>query len=85
VQRICDEHRVLLVYLPPYSTDLNPIEQAFAQLKAWCRRHHLDAAELGFEEFLEVAMNSQGDNAKGHFRKCQVGVPLDQWVEDEDD
>jgi transposase len=27
-----------LVYLPPYSPDLNPIEQAFAKLKAALRR-----------------------------------------------
>ena len=27
-----------LVYLPPYSPDLNPIEQAFAKLKALLRR-----------------------------------------------
>ena len=25
-----------LLYLPPYSPDLNPIEQAFAKLKASC-------------------------------------------------
>jgi len=27
-----------LVYLPPYSPDLNPIEQAFAKLKAMLRK-----------------------------------------------
>jgi transposase len=27
-----------LVYLPPYSPDLNPIEQAFAKLKALLRK-----------------------------------------------
>ena len=25
--------------LPPYSPDFNPIEQSFAQLKAWMRTH----------------------------------------------
>jgi len=28
----------LLVYLPPYSPDLNPIEQMFAKLKAMLRK-----------------------------------------------
>ena len=28
-----------LRYLPPYSPDLNPIEQAFAKLKAHLRKH----------------------------------------------
>jgi transposase len=27
-----------LLYLPPYSPDLNPIEMAFARLKAWLRK-----------------------------------------------
>ena len=27
-----------LLFLPPYSPDLNPIEQAFAKLKHWMRR-----------------------------------------------
>jgi transposase len=27
-----------LIFLPPYSPDLNPIEQAFAKLKHWLRQ-----------------------------------------------
>lgn len=29
-----------LVYLPPYSPDLNPIEQGFSSLKAWLRSNN---------------------------------------------
>jgi transposase len=29
-----------IVYLPPYSPDFNPIEEAFSAIKAWIRRHH---------------------------------------------
>jgi transposase len=32
-----------LIYLPPYSPDLNPIEQAFHLVKAWLRRHEAEA------------------------------------------
>ena len=28
-----------LIYLPPYSPDFNPIEEAFSFIKAWLRRH----------------------------------------------
>jgi transposase len=28
-----------LIYLPPYSPDFNPIEQAFHSVKAWLQRH----------------------------------------------
>lgn len=32
-----------LIYLPPYSPDFNPIEQAFHSVKAWLRRHEAEA------------------------------------------
>ena len=28
-----------MVYLPPYSPDLNPIEEAFSQIKSFIRRN----------------------------------------------
>lgn len=34
-----DECGARLIYLPPYSPDFNPIEQAFSFIKAWLRRH----------------------------------------------
>ena len=39
-----------LLYLPPYSPDLNPIEQAFAKLKASLRR----AGARTFEALIEA-------------------------------
>ena len=29
-----------LIYLPAYSPDLNPIEEAFSAIKAWLRANH---------------------------------------------
>ena len=31
---------MVLVYLAPYSPDLNPIEEAFSAVKAWVRRNN---------------------------------------------
>jgi hypothetical protein len=28
------------LFLPPYSPDLNPIEEAFSKIKAWIRRNN---------------------------------------------
>jgi transposase len=39
VEQMCLEDGVKLVYLPPYSPDLNPIEEFFAGLKAFIRRN----------------------------------------------
>jgi len=30
---------VCIKYLPPYSSDLNPIEEAFSKIKHWVHRH----------------------------------------------
>ena len=32
-----------LIYLPPYSPDLNPIEQAFLSIKVWLQWHEAEA------------------------------------------
>ena len=38
VQEAIESRGAQLLYLPPYSPDLNPIEQAFAKLKALLRK-----------------------------------------------
>jgi transposase len=38
VRQMIEARRAKLVYLPPYSPDLNPIEQYFAKLKALLRK-----------------------------------------------
>ncbi|KAG2740175.1 hypothetical protein P692DRAFT_20753883, partial [Suillus brevipes Sb2] len=46
-----------LVFLPPYSPDYNPIEQAFSAIKAYLRRH-----------FDDKGLTSTPDKAEGYFR-----------------
>ena len=70
---ICENAGILHKYLPLYSPDLNPIEEAFAQLKAWCKKHRTEADTMGLKEFLDYAMENVKDGAKEHFRKCMVG------------
>jgi transposase len=36
---MCLEVGVKLVFLPPYSSDLNPIEEFFSELKAFIKKH----------------------------------------------
>jgi transposase len=46
-----------LLYLPPYSPDFNPIEQAFAKLKAFLRKaaaRTLDALETAIAAALDA-------------------------------
>ncbi|OQD68577.1 hypothetical protein PENANT_c109G00802 [Penicillium antarcticum] len=56
IEEMCIEAGVKLVYLPPYSPDLNPIEEFFSELKAYIRRNFVryeEHPEQGFQTFLE--------------------------------
>ncbi|KZV78464.1 hypothetical protein EXIGLDRAFT_598494, partial [Exidia glandulosa HHB12029] len=59
-----------LVYLPQYSPDLNPIEEAFSSLKAWLRRH--EARLFSREDLpyliLEAALSITPEMAEAWFR-----------------
>ena len=58
---MCEEVGVLLEYLPPYSPDFNPIEEAFAEMKAWMRKNQsLQVTYEHFEGFLEAALRHMG-------------------------
>jgi transposase len=45
VRRAIKEAGALLIFLPPYSPDLNPIEQAFSQLKTLLRKENARTLE----------------------------------------
>jgi transposase len=74
IELMCHDAGVKLVYLPPYSPDLNPIEEFFAELKAFIKRNwhnYEENPEQGFDKFLEWCINVVGGkkhSAKGHFR-----------------
>lgn len=54
---------VKLVYLPPYSPDLNPIEEFFAELKGFIKRswgYYAMNPSQGFDTFLEWCINVVG-------------------------
>ena len=60
IHRLRNEFGVRVEFLPPYSPDLNPIEEAFSSIKAWIRRHNQEFEERGYskEEILLHACNT---------------------------
>ena len=70
---MCAEAEVKLEYLPPYSPDFNPIEEAFAELKAWMKKNYTlaDIYEL-FEGFLDAGLTHMSMKPGNHFRSCQI-------------
>lgn len=74
IEQMCSQIGVKLVYLPPYSPDLNPIEELFSELKAFIKRHwqaYANNPDQGFDTFLEWCLDTVGrrkQSAEGHFR-----------------
>jgi transposase len=71
---MCADASVKLMYLPPYSPDLNTIEEFFAEFKAFikrsCSAYNEDTAQ-GFYAFLEWYVDQVGSrkqSARGHSR-----------------
>jgi transposase len=59
-----------VVYLPPYSPDLNPIEQAFSKLKALLRRAEARSREALIEAMGAALSAVSARDAWGFFRNC---------------
>lgn len=59
-----------LVYLPPYSPDLNPIELAFAKLKALLRRAATRAIDQLEETIGALLKNFPFHECSAYFRHC---------------
>merc|ERR1711939_789288 len=76
VQRMCRAAGVKIMYLSPYSPRLNPIEEFFAELKAFLKSQwtaYGGTTERDFAAFLEWCVERVGrnqDSAKGHFRNA---------------
>jgi transposase len=70
VKELIEEYGCEALYLPPYSPDLNPIEEAFSKVKGLLRK-----AEARSREALVEAMGKALDavtvgDARGFFEHC---------------
>jgi len=78
---LCDAAGVRLLYLPPYSPDLNPIELSFNELKAWMRRERELSYEFGswYAGFITVGLESvcPEETARRYFRTAGWYIPDD--------
>jgi transposase len=68
-QRGCE-----LVYLPPYSPDLNPIEEAFSKMKGIVRRAEARSREALIEAIGRALEAITSRDARGFFGHCGYRV-----------
>ncbi len=65
-----------LLYLPPYSPDLNPIEEAFAKVKALLRRAAARSREALVETIGAALDAISAQDAHGFFGHCGYRTPV---------
>jgi transposase len=67
VRELVEERGCEILYLPPYSPDLNPIEEAFSKLKALLRRAGARTREALIEAMGEALEAVTASDARGFF------------------
>ena len=76
IRRLIEERGCELLYLPPYSPDLNPIDQAFAKLKTLLRRAGARTREALIEAMGRALDTVTARDARGFFGSCGYRTPV---------
>jgi len=74
VRELIEARGAELVFLPSYSPDLNPIEEAFSKIKAILRKAGARTREALLEVMAEALSAITPEDAMGWFRHCGYNV-----------
>ncbi len=70
VRELVEERGCELLFLPPYSPDLNPIEEAFSKIKALVRKTEARTREALIEALGRALDTVTAQDARGFFGHC---------------
>jgi len=70
VRRAIRDAGAHLLFLPPYSPDLNPIEQAFAKLKHWMRTAAARTRDALWRTVGTVLNRFKSDECRNYFKNA---------------
>jgi transposase len=70
IREMIEASHAQLLYLPPYSPDLNPIEKAWSKFKQFLRAAKARTAEALDQAITEALKTITSDNAAAWFRHC---------------
>ncbi len=76
VRQLIEERECQLWYLPSYSPDLSPIEEAFSKLKQLLRRAEARTRETLETAIVEALELITARDARGYFAHCGYGTTL---------
>ncbi|MDP8948957.1 MAG: IS630 family transposase [Actinomycetota bacterium] len=65
-----------LLYLPPYSPDFNPIEEAFSKIKGLLRKAEARTREALIEAMGPAISSVTEEDAQAFFEHCGYGTPV---------
>jgi transposase len=74
VRELIERRGCQLWFLPPYSPDFNPIEEAFSKVKALLRRAQARVLEALFEATEEALSAISAQDARGYFEHCGYAI-----------
>ncbi len=75
VRELIQERGCELLYLPPYSPDLNPIEEAFSKVKGLLRRAGARTHEALIEAMGRALDVVTAEDVRGFFEHCGYPIP----------
>jgi transposase len=71
VREFLDRHHVRYVYLPPYSPELNPIEEAWSQFKHFLKRQKARTLDGLLKALSQAAKIITPSDAQGYFQHAE--------------
>jgi transposase len=80
VRELIERRGCTLLYLPPYSPDLNPIEEAFSKIKGTLRNAEVRTREALVEAMGAAISAISTRDASGFFEHCGYGTPVDRYL-----
>jgi transposase len=76
VRELIEERGCELIYLPAYSPDLNPIEEAFSKIKGLVREAEARTREALVEAIGSALSAISSRDARGFFEHCGYRMPV---------
>lgn len=78
IRELIEERGCDLLYLPPYSPDFNPIEEALSKIKHFLRRASARTKEGLIEAMGQALASVSAEDVQGFFTHCGYRAPAQQ-------
>ena len=75
VREFIEQRGCELIYLPSYSPDLNPIEEALSKIKRILRKIGARTKEALIEAMGRALASVSAEDVRGFFVNCSYGAP----------